>query len=56
MREDDVEFRAELEDGSEFVRVFARDFLDVNEVGLHLICSRLVNFLCKMVCKLPIVD
>ena len=49
MREDDVEFRAELKDGSDLVRVFAHDFLDVIEVGLDLIGSRLVNFLCKMV-------
>ena len=49
MREDVVEFRAELKDGSEFFRVFAHDFLNVNEVGLDLIGSRLVNFLCKMV-------
>jgi len=54
VREDDVEFWAELKDGSELVRVFAHDFLDVNEVGLHLICSRLVNFLCKEVCYLSI--
>ena len=54
MREDDVEFRAELEDGSEFVRVFAHDILDVFDVGLDLVGSRLVNFLCKMVCYLSI--
>ena len=48
MREDDVKFRAELKDGREIVRVFANDFLDVSEVGLDLIGSRLVNFLCKM--------
>ena len=56
MREDDVEFWAELKDGSEFVRVFAHDILDVFDVGLGLVGSRLVNFLYTMVCYLSIVD
>ena len=49
VREDNIKFWAELEDGSEVVRIFAHDFLNVNEVGLDFIGSRLVNFLCKMV-------
>jgi len=54
VREDNSEIWAERQYWSEFVRVFAHDFLDVNEVGLDYVGSRLINFLCKMVCYLLI--